>query len=93
MDDNFEVNNHSTQENTPLLPPLASILSEKAERNTEGRRAVMGDVEWFVRIYCSRRWVMLWQRMGGISAFVRRSRSRGWEVTNRLYEVIVAEDR
>lgn len=42
MDDKSEVNNRSTQENTSLLPPLASILSEKAERNTEGRRAVMG---------------------------------------------------
>ncbi len=42
MDDKSEVNNRSTQENTSLLPPLASILSEKVERNTEGRRAVMG---------------------------------------------------
>ena len=42
MDDKSEVNNRSTQENTSLLTPLASILSEKAERNTEGRRAVMG---------------------------------------------------
>ena len=30
--------------------------------------------------------------MGGDESFVRRKRSGGWEVTNRLYEGIGAED-
>ena len=81
----FEVNNHSTQENMPLLPPLVSILSEKVERNTEGRGAGVGDVESFVRRNRISGWVMLWRRMGCISAFVRRSRSDGWKVSDRLY--------
>ena len=45
----------------------------------------MESIGSFVRRHCSRRWVMLWRRMGCFSAFVRRSRSSGWEVSYRLY--------
>ena len=32
------------------------------------------------------------RRMGGNESFVRRKRSGGWEVTNRLYEEIGVND-
>ena len=54
---------------------------EDADRLSHGNGAEDG---WY-RSVCMKE--SEW-RMGGIGAFVRRNRSGGWEVTNRLYGAV-----